>query len=57
MAPWKINGQVRGFYKRFDNLELRSVNDAGHLLPMDQGEVALNMLNDFINNALSEPRV
>lgn len=54
-TPWKINNQVKGFYKRVGNLELRTINDAGHLLPMDQGEVALNMLNDFIKNALAEP--
>jgi carboxypeptidase C (cathepsin A) len=56
MTPWKINNMVKGFYKRVGNLELRSINDAGHLLPMDQGEVALNMLNDFINYALAEPQ-
>jgi hypothetical protein len=47
---------VKGFYKRVGNLELRSINDAGHLLPMDQGEVALNMANDFIKNALAQPQ-
>lgn len=45
---------MKGFYKRVGKLELRSVNNAGHLLPMDQGEVALNMVNDFIKNALNE---
>lgn len=29
-------------------LELRTVNNAGHLVPMDQGEAALNMLNEFV---------
>lgn len=39
--------------KRVGKLELRSINDGGHLIPMDQGEVALNMVTDFIQNALS----
>ena len=38
--------------KRVGKVELRSINNAGHLLPMDQGEVALNMVNDFVKNAM-----
>ena len=56
LTPWKINNSVKGFYKRVGNLELRTINDAGHLLPMDQGEVALNMVKDFIKNALGESK-
>jgi len=56
LTPWKMNNSVKGFYKRVGNLELRTINDAGHLLPMDQGEVALNMVKDFIKNALSESK-
>jgi carboxypeptidase C (cathepsin A) len=56
LTPWKINNSVKGFYKRVGNLELRTINDAGHLLPMDQGEVALHMVKDFINNALGESK-
>jgi len=51
-----MNNSVKGFYKRVGNLELRTINDAGHLLPMDQGEVALNMVKDFIKNGLSESK-
>jgi len=36
-TPWKVNGRNAGFYKTVGNLELRTVNDAGHLVPMDQG--------------------
>lgn len=41
--------------KRVGKLELRTINDGGHLIPMDQGEVALNMVIDFIQNALAVP--
>jgi len=41
MKPWKVNGKVAGFNKIVGNLELRTINDAGHLVPMDQGEWAL----------------
>lgn len=41
MKPWKVAGQVAGFNKIVGYLELRTVNDAGHLVPMDQGERAL----------------
>jgi carboxypeptidase C (cathepsin A) len=54
MTPWKINNQVKGFYKKLGKLELRSINNAGHLIPMDQGEVALDMLIGFVQSALAE---
>ena len=37
MTPWKVGDRVAGFHKIVGNLELRTVNDAGHLVPMDQG--------------------
>ena len=37
MKPWKVNGKVAGFHKIVGNLQLRTINDAGHLVPMDQG--------------------
>jgi len=44
MKPWKVNGKVAGFNKIVGNLELRTINDAGHLVPMDQGEWSLEMV-------------
>jgi carboxypeptidase C (cathepsin A) len=29
-------------------LELRTVNNAGHLVPKDQGAAALNMVDEFV---------
>jgi carboxypeptidase C (cathepsin A) len=53
LTPWRINKRVVGFYKRVGNLWLRTINDAGHLVPMDQGEVALALVNDFIKGTLT----
>jgi len=53
MTAWKLNNKVVGYKKKVGNLELRTVNNAGHMIPMDQGEVALSMVNDFVSGALS----
>jgi carboxypeptidase C (cathepsin A) len=34
---WKVNGNVAGSYKKAGKLELKIVNNAGHMIPMDQG--------------------
>jgi len=52
MKPWKVNGKVAGFNKIVGNLELRTINDAGHLVPMDQGEWALEMLRQFVKRSM-----
>lgn len=41
-----------GYYKKVGSLWLRNINNAGHLVPMDQGEVALALVNDFIKGTL-----
>lgn len=56
LTPWRIDKKVVGFYKRVDNLWLRNINDAGHLVPMDQGAVALALVNDFIKGTLGEAK-
>ena len=52
MAPWKIDGEVKGFHKRVGKLELRTINNGGHLIPMDQGEAALAMVDEFVKYSL-----
>lgn len=37
-----------GEYKQVNNLEFFRIYEAGHMVPLDQPEVALNMLNKFI---------
>ena len=48
MAPWHVNEKVKGFYKIVGNLALVTVNNAGHLVPMDQGEAAMEMVRHFV---------
>jgi carboxypeptidase C (cathepsin A) len=38
-----------GSVKSAGNLEFRIVNNAGHLVPMDQGRNALEMVRSFVN--------
>ena len=52
MKEWKVDGKVAGFHKRVGNLELRTINDAGHLVPMDQGHHALFMARHFVSRSL-----
>lgn len=49
---WKSKDgkKVFGYMKSGGLLQMRIVRDAGHLVPMDQPEAALNMISDFINN-------
>jgi len=53
LTSWKVNKKVVGYYKKAGNLELRTVNNAGHMVPMDQGEVCLDMVVSFVNSAMS----
>lgn len=52
LQPWKVKDKVAGFHKIVGNLELRTVNDAGHLVPMDQGENSLEMVKSFVQRSL-----
>ena len=47
------NGGVRGYKKRVENLEMRIVNKAGHLVPMDQPESAIDLAYDFVARCLN----
>ena len=45
-----MDGKVAGSQKKVGRLDFRIVNNAGHLVPMDQGLVALEMVKDFVNS-------
>lgn len=51
-TPWKINGKVVGAIKSAGLLEFRIVNKAGHLVPMDRPEEALDMASSFIDRVV-----
>jgi cathepsin A (carboxypeptidase C) len=46
-SKWSVNGKVAGEFKNVNNLTFLRVYDAGHMVPMDQPEVSLNMLFEF----------
>ena len=48
-TTWKVDGKVAGSIKAAGMLEFRIVNNAGHLVPMDQGRNALEMVRSFVN--------
>jgi serine carboxypeptidase-like clade 4 len=50
LTPWKVNGNVAGEFATAGPLTFLAVNDAGHMVPMDQPANALDMLDRFINN-------
>ncbi|EAR83466.1 serine carboxypeptidase family protein (macronuclear) [Tetrahymena thermophila SB210] len=42
--------QIIGKYKNAANLQFQIIYEAGHMVPMDQPEIALDMINSFIQN-------
>ena len=45
---WVRGDAVVGHVRRAKNLELLVVRDSGHMVPMDQPEIALDMIDSFI---------
>ena len=51
-TPWRVDGKMAGSMKSAGNLELRIVNNAGHLVPMDRPEEALDMATSFVDRVI-----
>lgn len=49
---WNVNDAAAGDLKEYNNLKFLRVFDAGHMVPMDQPEVAQVMLDAFITKAI-----
>merc|ERR1712146_78288 len=47
-SDWKVNATSAGTFKEQEGLTFLGVANAGHMVPMDQGENALVMLHTFI---------
>merc|ERR1712216_128737 len=47
---WSVNGKVVGRERKHGTLSFLQIHKAGHMVPMDQPEVAMLMLNSFIAN-------
>lgn len=53
MLPFKINGKEAGLLKSYGPLSFLKVRDAGHMVPMDEPEAALEMLKEWMGGALT----
>lgn len=49
-ANWVMNGQVVGWSQSALNLLYVRVNNAGHMVPMNQPAPALDMISKFLKN-------
>jgi carboxypeptidase C (cathepsin A) len=47
-----VNGKAAGQLKKVGNFKFLRVYDAGHMVPMDQPEVALSMLQSFMMGSI-----
>lgn len=45
---WTVDGKPAGEFKNVKNLTFLRVYEAGHMVPMDQPSVSLEMLNQFV---------
>lgn len=48
LLPWKVNGKTSGEIKTHENLTFLRVYEAGHMVPQDQPEAGLSLLNDVL---------
>lgn len=46
--PWMVKGKKAGVVRSANGLTFLQVHDAGHMVPMNQPEAALQLLDDFI---------
>ncbi|XP_035231146.1 probable serine carboxypeptidase CPVL [Stegodyphus dumicola] len=47
---WKLNGKIAGYVHSVENFHEILVRNAGHILPYDQPEVALDLITRFVKN-------
>lgn len=48
VSPWKVNGVTAGEVQAYGDLTFLAIEDAGHMVPMDVPEAALDMLSRFM---------
>jgi len=51
---WNVADKAAGSLKTYKNLKFLRVFDAGHMVPMNQPEVALKMVQDMISGKVLE---
>ena len=55
--PYTLNGKEAGLYKEAGNLVFLRVHEAGHMVPMDQPEVSLAMIDHFLKKWSPNKRI
>ena len=56
-GDWNVSDKPAGSLKTFNNLKFLRVYEAGHMVPMNQPEAALQMLNEFTAGKILEEDV
>nr|GMD24099.1 serine carboxypeptidase-like [Ipomoea batatas] len=54
-VTFSVDGKENGIQKSYGPLTFLKVHDAGHLVPMDQPQVSLEMLRRWMHGQLSKP--
>mmetsp|Transcript_4698 Transcript_4698/g.6656 ORF Transcript_4698/g.6656 Transcript_4698/m.6656 type:complete len:454 (-) Transcript_4698:236-1597(-) len=49
---WKVDGKSAGKLRSHDGFSFLQIFDAGHMVPLDKPEVALQMVNEFMDGKL-----
>ena len=47
--PLIIKNETIGFFKSAGNLQFVGIDNAGHFVPIDQPEIALSLIDKFLN--------
>ena len=52
---WQVKHQPAGYSRQYRNLQFLVVLNSGHMVPMDQPEIALEMFKTFLGNREFSP--
>lgn len=55
-VEWQVAGKTVAKHRSAHNFHFMQVYEAGHMVPMDQPAVALEMVNAFVSGALSQEK-
>jgi len=53
-SKWNIDGVAAGEIRQVENFKFLRVYDAGHMVPMNQPHIALEMLRTFITKEIED---
>lgn len=55
-VSWRVGGREAGAYRSAEGLTFLKIRDAGHMVPMDAPEAALEMVNTFTREGFQPSR-